>query len=71
MKLFQHIQELVEDEDSLVCVLIGSQVTRTHGFRTLNLSFCMVLSPDEVESLTAARKVVKQKLFCSKRQESV
>jgi hypothetical protein len=26
MRLFQHIRELVEGEDALVCVLIGTQL---------------------------------------------
>lgn len=53
MKLFRQIQELVDDEESLVCVLIGTMlgmfiaVIRTGRLTPL---------ADEVESLTAARK---------------
>eukprot|EP00854_Cymbomonas_tetramitiformis_P029800 gene29800-37164_t len=43
-KLFSKIQELVEDEDSLIFVLIGLHIDRPEWVA------------DEVESLTAARK---------------
>lgn len=59
MKLFRQIQELVEGEEALVCVLIGTNIGRTSIFLpsypeilTIELKLC----PDEVESLTAARK---------------
>ena len=51
----RQIHEMVEDKDSLVCVLIG-KCARGGPYRKLPAHTRIHYHADEVESLTAARK---------------